>query len=190
MDYTPLRDLLATGNWQSADLETAKVMCQAASREKQRWLRLEDIHNFPCEDLLTINQLWLHYSNGKFGFSIQKEIYERLKPNLPFMSVTTKDDETVWKRFSNRVGWRNPAKKHSYSKWLDYSELTFNLNVPQGHLPAFGYISTYEQFSQSDYGIGGYERCTEGLMVTFYADLFSLVNTCLTFHPISESPFK
>lgn len=174
VDYTPLRDLLATGNWHSAELETAKVMCQAASREKQRWLRDEDIDNFPCEDLLTINQLWLHYSNGKFGFSVQKEIYESLEGTRD----DNNDNKTVWKKFSNCVGWRNPAKTSGYSKWLDYSDLTFNLNAPRGHLPGIGYISTYKQFSQGDYGIGGYERCTEGIMPSFYAHFFSRANTC------------
>ena len=44
--------------------------------QKEGWLGSEDIENFPCEDLRTINQLWLDYSDGKFGFSVMKEIYE------------------------------------------------------------------------------------------------------------------
>ncbi|CCQ59603.1 GUN4 domain-containing protein, partial [Crocosphaera watsonii] len=31
--------------------------------------------NFPCEDLRIIDQLWVKYSNGQFGFSVQKQIY-------------------------------------------------------------------------------------------------------------------
>lgn len=79
IDYIKLRDLLVANNYVEADLETARVMYIAAGREKEEWLRELDIDNFPCQDLRTINQLWLHYSEGKFGFSVQKEIYQSLK---------------------------------------------------------------------------------------------------------------
>jgi hypothetical protein len=123
VDYTKLRDLLAEGKWQEADQETAKVMCQAAGREKQGWLDIKSIDNFPCEDLRTINQLWLHYSKGKFGFSVQKEIYESLGGKREY-------NEEVWKKFGDHVGWRKGGK------WLSYSDLTFNVDVaPSAHLP-------------------------------------------------------
>jgi hypothetical protein len=123
VNYTKLRDLLAAGKWKEADQETGKVMCQVAGRESGGWLREEDIDNFPCEDLRTINQLWLHYSNGKFGFSVQKEIYENL-------GGTRKYDHEVWKKFCDRVGWGKGGN------WLSYSDLTFNLELaPQAHLP-------------------------------------------------------
>jgi cell division ATPase FtsA len=62
VDYTKLRDLLAAGEWKAADQETVKVMCQAAGRTSEGWLDTLSIdEKFPCEDLRTINQLWLHY---------------------------------------------------------------------------------------------------------------------------------
>jgi hypothetical protein len=36
---------------------------------------LKQLLNFPCTDLRTIDGLWVKYSNGHFGFSVQKEIY-------------------------------------------------------------------------------------------------------------------
>ena len=122
VDYTKLRDLLAAGNWKEADQETDKVMCQAAGRGSEGWLRVKDIDNFPYEDLRIINQLWLHYSDGKFGFSVQKEIYESL-------GGTREYNEKVFVDFCARVGWRKGGN------WLNYSELTFNLNAPTAHLP-------------------------------------------------------
>ncbi|NMF67536.1 GUN4 domain-containing protein, partial [Brasilonema octagenarum] len=68
MNYTQLRDLLAAGNWKQADEETARVMLAVAGREKQGWLDVKHIDNFPCLDLRTIDQLWVKYSNGRFGF--------------------------------------------------------------------------------------------------------------------------
>jgi serine/threonine protein kinase len=124
VNYSKLQQLLAAGNWKEADEETGKVMCQVAGREKEGWLRREDIDNFPCEDLRTINQLWLHYSNGKFGFSVQKEIYESLGGTREF-------NTKVWEKFGARVGWRKGGK------WLEYTELTFNIVAPKAHLPFY-----------------------------------------------------
>jgi GUN4-like len=32
------------------------------------------IKALPCQDLQTIDRLWMYHSNGKFGFSIQKDL--------------------------------------------------------------------------------------------------------------------
>ena len=34
--------------------------------------------NFPIHVLVTIDKLWLHYSQGKFGFSVQKSILSEM----------------------------------------------------------------------------------------------------------------
>ncbi|NCR39359.1 MAG: TIR domain-containing protein [Microcystis aeruginosa W13-11] len=128
VNYTKLRDLLAAGKWKEADRETGKVMCQAAGRTSEGWLREDDIRSFPCEDLRTINQLWLHYSGGKFGFSVQKEIYESL-------GYTRVYRDYEWQKFGDRVGWKKGGE------WLKYSDLTFNLELaPSAHLPALGCV--------------------------------------------------
>jgi serine/threonine protein kinase len=75
MDYINLRNLLAAKKWQEADEETQRVMLKVAGREEKGWLNIKDIEKFPCEDLRTIDQLWVEYSNGSFGFSVQKRIY-------------------------------------------------------------------------------------------------------------------
>uniref|UniRef100_A0A0C1NM16 GUN4-like domain-containing protein n=1 Tax=Tolypothrix bouteillei VB521301 TaxID=1479485 RepID=A0A0C1NM16_9CYAN len=67
-------------------------MLKAALREKQGWLNDESIKNFPCTDLRTIDQLWVKYTNGRFGFSVQKRIW---------FSVG-KD----YGKFAVSVGWR------------------------------------------------------------------------------------
>lgn len=114
--YRKLHDLLTTGNWQEADQETAAVMLKIASREKEGWLRVEDISRFPSLDLNTIDLFWEQYSNGHFGFSVQKQIWQRVGNNY----VT----------FGDRIGWRNRGS------WLNYSQLTFTATAPEGHLPA------------------------------------------------------
>lgn len=98
-DYTHLRDLLAKQKWKAADEETKRVMLAVAEREEEGWLNIQSIDDFPCGDLGTIDQLWLKYSDGLFGFSVQKQIYESL-------GGTQEWDYEVWKAFGDRVGWR------------------------------------------------------------------------------------
>ncbi|WP_141699664.1 GUN4 domain-containing protein [Nostoc sp. KVJ20] len=122
VDYTRLRDLLKAGNWKEADQETLAVMLKATGREQEGWLNSESINNFPCTDLRTIDQLWVKYSNGHFGFSVQKQIWESVGKD--------------YEKFGDRVGWR---KRTFFNKnWLSYSYLTFTTNSPQGHMPAGG----------------------------------------------------
>lgn len=76
IDYTLLRELLSTGKWQDADAETATLMVRISGCEDEDWLDCGYIENFPSLDLRTIDGLWLRYSHGRFGFSVQKRIYE------------------------------------------------------------------------------------------------------------------
>jgi hypothetical protein len=122
MDYIKLRDLLAAKKWKEADLETGRVMLKVAGMEEEGWLNSESMEKFPCEDLRTIDQLWVKYSNGRFGFSVQKRIYQSL-------GGTSKYDEKVCDKFADKVGWR---KKN---QWLYYNNLTFSEKAPEAHLP-------------------------------------------------------
>ncbi len=135
VNYSRLQQLLAAGNWKEADKETRKVMLQVVSRESKRgWLKTEDIDNFPCEDLQTIDQLWLHYSQGKFGFSVQKEIYESLGGTRGYNGGLFENfHQEVWKNFGDLVGWRKRGK------WLSYRNLTFNNAAPKAHFPFLFY---------------------------------------------------
>ncbi|HEY9606946.1 MAG TPA: GUN4 domain-containing protein, partial [Allocoleopsis sp.] len=124
VDYTKLRDLLTQGNWKEADEETLLVMLKVAGRKKDSWLRVEDIEKFPCTDLRTIDTLWVKYSKGRFGFSVQKRIWESV-------GGTPDADYETYCRFGDRVGWRVD------NNWLFYSDLTFTTEAPLGHLPMF-----------------------------------------------------
>ncbi len=108
IDYRSLDGLLKAQKWLEADDETLRVMLRAARAETQGYLDSEDFERFPCEDLRIINQLWLHNSDGKFGFSVQKEIYESLG-GIEYVA---------------RVGWVAGGKWPPV--WLSYTKL---LNV-------------------------------------------------------------
>ncbi|GGA58843.1 GUN4 domain-containing protein [Okeania sp. KiyG1] len=123
VDYNKLRNLLAAGKWKEADDETERVMEKVAGRESEGWLRLDDLENFPCQDLGTIDKLWVKYSNGKFGFSFQERIYHGL-------GGTKEYNRKVWEAFGDKIGWRQRGE------WLRYNDITFSISTPYtGHLP-------------------------------------------------------
>lgn len=128
IDYRNLRNLLKAGKWKEADGETLQVMLKAARRESEGWLDGDSINIFPCKDLPTIDQLWVKYSGGRFGFSVQKRIWEsvRVPPNA---------DYKTWCKFGDRVGWRVKGK------WKNYEDFTFTLkDALVGHLPVMKYF--------------------------------------------------
>jgi serine/threonine protein kinase len=122
--YQKLEQLLAAGKWKEADEETARVMLAVANREKEGFLDAPSIDNFPCDDLYNIDRLWLKYSNGKFGFSVQKRIYQSL-------GGTRNYDRNIWKTFGKMVGWQGGL----FEAWKYYSDINFDIKAPEGHLP-------------------------------------------------------
>jgi serine/threonine protein kinase len=139
INCTKLRDLLAAQKWEEADQETIQVMLAVANREKERGLyvrHIDNIDNFPCEYLRYIDQLWVKYSQGRFGFSVQKEIYLSVGGKL-----RSYEDE-AFSRFYRTVKW-------------DY--INYN-SQERGHLPTvarehcvgFGSDSWVSLFSHRD----------------------------------------
>ena len=118
IDYTRLRDLLAGRNWLDADDETYLVMLQVVGSKDGDWIESEELLNFKSTDLRTIDSLWVKYSNGRFGFSVQKKIY------LEVGGIADGEFyKEAWLRFGSRVGWRLNSIG------------TDEVNLPDGHFP-------------------------------------------------------
>ena len=115
MDYRQLTKLLETRKWRKADEHTWEILLQITLREEEGWLSAADIDSFPCTDLRTIDQLWQHHSNGRFGLSVQQQIWESAG--------------SQYTEFCDRIGWRVK------DNWKFYEELSFSDNSPPGHLP-------------------------------------------------------
>lgn len=127
IDYSTLRALLKAGEWKDADRKTYEVMIRAVGKTSGDCFTDQELLNFPCTDLLTIDRLWVKYSQGHFGFSVQKEIYMQCGVTL---DGTYPGDE-VWVAVCVFLGWR---RKQS---WISYSEVIFSTsNSQRGHLPA------------------------------------------------------
>lgn len=99
--YANLEHYLESGQWKQADRETYRLMIAEVGKEIEQRADSEDLLNFPCEMLKAIDQLWVKYSNSKFGFSVQKEIYVKKNRRVPDGRYNVKAldnlfDEVAW----------------------------------------------------------------------------------------------
>lgn len=164
-DYTHLRDLLAEGKWREADQETGRVMLSVGNlavdikiRSGEYKYATVDNHRvscqsadyFPCTDLCTIDRLWLKYSNGRFGFSLQKRIISELGEDaLSLLSFKKRgkgtDSQALKERielreeFIKRIGWYNHYSDKGSNATKQHNDLTFAIQAPYGHLPTAYY---------------------------------------------------
>ncbi|MBU6346235.1 MAG: tetratricopeptide repeat protein [Cyanobacteria bacterium REEB494] len=140
--YENLKKLLKDQKFKEADQETTRVMLALANRENEGYLRVEDGESFPFQELCIIDNLWLKYSQGKFGFSVQQEIYKNL-------GGTKEINPDIWKSFEERVGWIQTIKikkrQDPKVKRLGYDELNFSLQASAGHLPFFVFLQKIKE---------------------------------------------
>jgi GUN4-like/ARM-like repeat domain, GUN4-N terminal len=118
IDYQPLQKLLAQQDFQQADVITLQKMCELAGSAavERKWIYFTEVVNLPIADLITLDQLWLMASAGKFGFSVQRRLW---------LSVG-KDFTKLW----TKINWK------SGNVWTRYpQEFTWDLSAPTGHLP-------------------------------------------------------
>ncbi|NJK37768.1 MAG: hypothetical protein HC825_00475 [Oscillatoriales cyanobacterium RM1_1_9] len=118
IDYSPLQDLLVQLKFQAADKLTLEKLCELAGPKavERGWLYFSEVKQFPPVDLQTLDTLWRVYSEGKFGYSVQRKLWLSLDKN--------------WEKLWSKINWRKP------SGWTRYpQEFTWDLSAPPGHLP-------------------------------------------------------
>ncbi|MFN4954813.1 MAG: GUN4 domain-containing protein [Aphanizomenon sp.] len=126
VSFQRLESLLKAGKWRDADLETRNLMLKLTKREQEEWLILKDVTNFPRQELRKMDQLWVKYSKGKFGFSVQKQIW---------LDLGGKDgnwnDWDTFQRLGSRIGWIKNG-------FIDYWSIKndFSTKALPGHLPS------------------------------------------------------
>lgn len=118
VDYASLQELLVQQDFQAADRLTTLKMCEISGSEAvaRGWLYFTDVKRIPKADLNTINDLWVIYSEGKFGYSVQRKIWLSLGK--------------TWEKFWLQIGWKKEGK---FTRYPD--EFIWNITAPKGHLP-------------------------------------------------------
>ncbi|MEP0910400.1 GUN4 domain-containing protein [Leptolyngbya sp. GB1-A1] len=118
IDYSSLQTLLAEQQFEAADRLTLEKLCELAGNLalQRKWLYFTEVEKFPTADLKTIDALWRVYSEGKFGYSVQREVWLGVSKN--------------WEKLWFQIGWK------SGNSWTRYpQEFTWDLTAPRGHLP-------------------------------------------------------
>ncbi|MCJ8281785.1 MAG: AAA-like domain-containing protein [Rivularia sp. ALOHA_DT_140] len=135
--YSKLKNYLSKKNWRKADLTTERLMLFIADREEKKYLDIPQIKNFSCEEFTKIDKLWVDSSIGKFGFSVQREMWELADNRLGVEeSDWNKNDDKNYLRFATKVGRYNEDKK-SYVSYIEYMQMvTGNPSKYAGGLPS------------------------------------------------------
>jgi GUN4-like/TIR domain len=157
--YADLERYLKNEQWEEADDETYRLMITEVGKKEGQWFYPEDPPNFPCEPLRAIDGLWVKHSGGKFGFSVQRELYLKCggKPD-------GKHYKGAWDKFCESNGWKKNRK------YVD--AVKYDTSAPRGHLPA----KIARMWSTGIFaGINGKDPEKE---VNFYYLYFSRTQTC------------
>ena len=114
INYSDLQKSLKQGDWGVANQKTRSLLVNAQRQ----------YGSIGCPDLQIVNDLWIRYSNGRFGLATQQQIY-RLTPG-------DRVDLRHWNNFKQTVGWTQNQLNLSPNSPED---------VPIGHLPTLALTS-------------------------------------------------
>jgi len=107
IDYTQLRDLLKGKKWEEANQLTSALILELANQRQQGYLVDKDTRSLSCQDLRTINQLWMRYGDGHFGLSVQASLWESIGGQTSYDTSNSEVGYQLSKRFESLVGWDN-----------------------------------------------------------------------------------
>nr|QUE28932.1 Ycf53 [Madagascaria erythrocladioides] len=114
--YIELQNLLLHDSFLEADKLTSRMLCLMANVKVRNWLYFSDISNITPKELEMLDNLWKIYSKGKFGFSIQRQIWLNNNQNW----------DVLWQK----LGWQKNNVLCRYPE-----EFIWTLLAPTGHLP-------------------------------------------------------
>ncbi len=119
VNYENLQTLLIYQKFQEADKLTQQYLCDLTKQtntKSKKWLYFTDIQFLQKNDLFMLDLLWKIYSKGKFGFSVQKEIWIKNNKN--------------WDKLWEKIYWLRHGIMKRYPE-----EFTWTIDAPEGHLP-------------------------------------------------------
>ena len=124
IDYIPLATMLAIGDFEGADQFTRDTLIKVAGpgAVKRAFVYWTEVKNIPSVDLCTIERLWLQFSDGNYGYSVQRRVWDVENGNFD--------------NYIRRIGWTKIDNGNERKlKWFGKSEFTYDLTAPKGHLP-------------------------------------------------------
>ena len=117
-NYAPLQRHLMLQEFEAADRLTSAHLRELAGRDAVRrgYVYYSEVPAMPAADLDSLDRLWVCYSRGRFGFSVQGRLLARL--------------DGRWERLWPRLGWRQDGR------WTRYpGSFQWSIDAPEGHMP-------------------------------------------------------
>ncbi|XP_010524143.1 PREDICTED: tetrapyrrole-binding protein, chloroplastic-like isoform X2 [Tarenaya hassleriana] len=118
---------LSDKNFRQADEETRRLLIQLAgeSAVKRGYVFFSEVQFISKEDLKAIDDLWTEHSEGRFGYSVQRRIWNKVNKDFT--------------RFFIKVGWMKKldteVEQHNYRAFPNEFMWELNGETPEGHLP-------------------------------------------------------
>ncbi|XP_006852129.2 tetrapyrrole-binding protein, chloroplastic [Amborella trichopoda] len=127
ISYDLLEEHLSNKQFREADEETRRLLIQLAGEQAQtrKYVFFSEVKFIGASDLQAIDKLWSTHSNGKFGYSVQKKIWEKV--------------ERDFTKFFVKVGWmkklETEVEQFGYRSFPTEFMWELNGETPEGHLP-------------------------------------------------------
>ncbi len=127
-------------------------MIRTVGKEEGQYFDYEDLENFPCEELRELDRLWVKYSEGAWGFSVQKREWQECGSPTDF-------DE--WERFCDRVEWRQGGE------WVSYRNLQIKTEPKHAAQLPSRWTNRFERMvTVNGVGVRGRERKMAGALLS------------------------
>lgn len=154
--YHALQNHLRQKKWRDADELTKDLIFQLgggeySDRDETYWLGSKWTLQIPHADLQLLDRLWTTYSEGRFGFNVQKQIF------LACGGQTgDRNEQEVWERFNTQVGWKleDNDPRQEIIRLLRFKvpqNQVFHRHAPAGYFPClqeWGYESVKQELIQ------------------------------------------
>jgi hypothetical protein len=118
VDYAPLQQALALQQYEEADRLTSEILRQLAgpAAVQRGYVYYSEVPPMASADLDSLDRLWVCFSRGRFGFSVQGRLLRACRGR--------------WDQLWPRIGWKNG------SQWTRYpGSFQWSIEAPEGHMP-------------------------------------------------------
>ena len=118
VDYGPRQQLLVLQNWEEADRQTSAILRQLAGADavQRGYVYYSEVPRMGTVDLETLDRLWVCFSRGRFGFSVQSRLLRSCNGR--------------WEALWTKLGWKLDGR------WTRYpGSFQWSIDAPEGHMP-------------------------------------------------------
>jgi hypothetical protein len=118
IDFAPLQRHLVLQEFEDADRITSAILRELASPEAVRrgYVYYSEVPAIASADLESLDRLWVCYSRGRFGFSVQGRLLRACNGR--------------WSQLWPRLAWKSGGVWTRYPGGFQWS-----MDAPEGHMP-------------------------------------------------------